>query len=280
MLKNVVLTAPFGPIKLTIERSGMSKSTSLTAMSPPKTLVILRASRMWAAGPFCSGTARRPHRIAGSGILVVQLFGALAVGDDALRAQEHHEDQNDAEQQEVVLRDVGLAEGGASESVADGVDPHVDLRQQIKVEALQEYRAQDHAVDVPHATEDDHAQHEDRDIEREGVREDVLYERGVESAREAPEDRPQRVGPQFSRDRIYTHRSGGGLVLAHRDPGPPKPRVPEAYVDVDRDQDQHQYRVVPRLQIQRPEPLPRVERVRQKLQTRRVYSFDAYGSVG
>src|ERR671916_3146657 len=105
MLKNVVLPAPFGPIRLTIECSGMSKSTSLTATRPPKTLVIPRASKMCRARsrpfPFSSGTSRPAHSISGSGIAVAQLFGALAVGYDALRSEDHHEDKEEAEQQEV-----------------------------------------------------------------------------------------------------------------------------------------------------------------------------------
>src|SRR3712207_4075382 len=165
MLKNVVLPAPFGPIRLTIERSGMSKSTSLTAIRPPKTLVIPRASRMLPARSFSSGTRRPPHRVAGARIPVVQLLGALAVGDDAFGAEDHHQDQDDAKQQEVVLRDVRLAESGATDGVADGVDPLVYLRKQIEVEPLQDDRAQDHAVDIPHAAEDDHTQYDDRDVE-------------------------------------------------------------------------------------------------------------------
>src|SRR5918997_1836638 len=260
MLKNVVLPAPFGPIRLTIERSGMSKSTSLTATKPPKTLVIPRASRMLSGCPFSSATGRSPERVADVATLpAVQLLGALAVGDDALRSEEHHEDKEEAEQQEVVLRDVRLGERGAPDGVADGVDPHVYLRQQVEVEALKDDRAEDDAVDVTHAPEDDHAQDQDRDVEREGVGEDVLYERAVEGARDAPEDRPQGVGPELRRDRVDAHCRGGGLVLAHRDPGPPQPRVPEAHVDVDRDQHDDQDRVVPRVQIQRTEALPRVE---------------------
>src|SRR3712207_6646474 len=111
MLKNVVLPAPFGPIRLTIECSGMSKSTSLTAMRPPKTLVIPRASRMWPSCPpplpFSSATGYAPERVARiAALAAVQLLGALAIGDDAFGAEEHHEDQDDAEKQEVVLRDV------------------------------------------------------------------------------------------------------------------------------------------------------------------------------
>src|SRR3712207_3833532 len=111
MLKNVVLPAPFGPIRLTIERSGMSKSTSLTAMRPPKTLVIPRASRMLATSrparsrlarspplPFSSATRRLPERVSLVATLpAVQFLCALTVGDDAFGPQEHHQDQDYAE---------------------------------------------------------------------------------------------------------------------------------------------------------------------------------------
>src|SRR5215211_222215 len=280
MLKNVVLPAPFGPIRLTIERSGMSKSTSLTATRPPKTLVIPLASRMFAF-PFSSATGSSPERVTDVATLAaVQLFGALAVGDDAFGTQDHHENKEEAEQQEVVLRDVRLGERGAPDGVADGVDPHVDLRQQVEVEALQDDGAEDHAVDVPHAAEDDHTQDQDRDVEREGVGEDVLYERTVEGARDAPEDRTKGVGPELRRHRVDAHGRGCGLVLADRDPGPPQPRVPQAYVHVDRDQHQNQDRVVPRVEVEGPETLPRIQRVRQELQAGRVNGLDAYGAVG
>src|SRR5918995_2239183 len=130
MLKNVVLPAPFGPMRLTMARSGMSKSTELTATSPPKTLVIPRASRILApplaaaafvAAPFAAfafGTfVSRSRRSCGVSLLfsgmgplsqgvapvaavattTVQLLGALAVGDNSLRPQEHHDDKDDAE---------------------------------------------------------------------------------------------------------------------------------------------------------------------------------------
>src|SRR5215216_913377 len=255
----------------------MSKSTSLTAMRPPKILVIPRASRVF---PFSSATGHTPERVTGvAAFPAAQLLGALAVGDDAFGPQEHHEDKEETEQQEVVLRDIRLAERGAPYGVADGVDPHVDLRQQVEVEALQDDGAEDHAVDVPHAAEDDHTQDQYRDVEREGVGEDVLYERAVEGARDAAEDRAKGVSPELRRNRVDAHRGGCGLVLANRDPGPPEPRVPEAHVDVDRDQDQNQDRVVPRVQVQRPEALPGVEGIRQELQPRRVYGLDANGAV-
>ena len=52
MLKNVVLPAPFGPIRLTIEPSGMAKSTLLTATRPPNRRVTCARDED-AAGSAC-----------------------------------------------------------------------------------------------------------------------------------------------------------------------------------------------------------------------------------
>src|ERR687896_516590 len=178
MLKKVVLPAPFGPIRLTMERSGMSKSTESTATRPPKTFVTFRASRILAGPSFPSGTGPSPNGVAARGVTLVQLLGPLAVGYYPFRPQEHH-------------------------------------------------------------------QYQDGDVEREARGEDVLYERPVVSACQAPEHGPHGVGPELGRHRVDTHRGGRRLVLAHGDPGAPQPGVPETYVHVDRDQDQNDYRVVP-----------------------------------
>src|SRR5687768_3607491 len=120
MLKNVVLPAPFGPIRLTMERSGMPKSTELTATRPPKTLVIPRASRMLAASMSLSDTGPFPR---GCSLLIVlvQLLGPLSVGDNPFRPQEHHHHQDDAEDEKIVLRDVCAREHFAPNRVAYSV---------------------------------------------------------------------------------------------------------------------------------------------------------------
>ena len=64
MLKNVVLPAPFGPIRLTIARSGMVKSRSFTARRPPNSLRTSRASSevpgLVLAHPRASSAPRSP----------------------------------------------------------------------------------------------------------------------------------------------------------------------------------------------------------------------------
>ena len=63
MLKNVVLPAPLGPMRLTIEPSGMSKSTLRTATRPPKRLVIaLARSTTWLASAAARGALAWPGR--------------------------------------------------------------------------------------------------------------------------------------------------------------------------------------------------------------------------
>src|ERR671917_400894 len=166
MLKNVVLPAPFGPIRLTIERSGMSKSTRFTA------------------------TNRSPHGVPTAGILVVQLLGALPVGDDALRPEEHHQDEHNAEDKETVLWDVHGGQRLVSDGLADRVHPSLYLRQKVKVGPLYNDGAQNDAVDVAHAAEDDHEQDKDGDVERETRRKYVLYKGPVESPREPTKSRP------------------------------------------------------------------------------------------
>src|ERR687889_1228261 len=280
MLKKVVLPAPFGPIRLTMERSGMSKSTESTATRPPKTFVTFRASRILAGPSFPSGTGPSPNGVAARGVTLVQLLGPLAVGYYPVRPQEHHQHQDDAEDEEVVLRDVCVRECLAPYSVAYGVYPLADLGQEGEIQALQGYGAQDHAVDAPHAAQDDHGEYQDGDVEREARRKDVLYERPVVSASQAPEHGPHGVGPELGRHRVDAHCGGRRLVLAHGDPGPPELGVPEAYVHVDRDENQDQDRVVPRVQVQRTEPLPGDHGIGKEREAWRVYGLDADGAVG
>src|SRR5215217_197183 len=90
---------------------------------------------------------------------------------------------------------------------------------------------------------------------------------------------PHGVGPELGRHRVDAHCSRR-LVLTDGDPGPPEPGVPEAYVHVDRDKHQNQNRVVPRVQVQRTEPLPGAHGFRQEWEAGRVYGLYADGAVG
>src|SRR4051812_9301294 len=111
MLKKVVLPAPLGPIRLTIEPRGTTKSTSLTATRPPNSL------RIW----FTSSSSPVPAAVLPEVVAVslmgdvverlvvdalVQLGRASRTGYQPLRPQEHHEHEDDPEDPELVLRHV------------------------------------------------------------------------------------------------------------------------------------------------------------------------------
>src|SRR5215470_6742951 len=89
-LKNVVFPAPLGPMIEAIRPSSSSKSTSFSAVRPPKRLQILRASTSAATSA------------------VPELAHAPAGGEDALLPEDHHEDQDEAEDHALVLRGLEL----------------------------------------------------------------------------------------------------------------------------------------------------------------------------
>src|SRR5918994_3907231 len=93
MLKNVVLPAPFGPIRLTIEPVGIVKSMSLTATRPPNSLRTSTACRISVisrlsvrvgglVGDVVERRVRRP---------LLELLLVPSLGDQARRSEEHHQ---------------------------------------------------------------------------------------------------------------------------------------------------------------------------------------------
>src|SRR6266849_1555511 len=157
MLKNVVFPAPFGPIKLTISPVGTVKSTSSTATRPPNSLRNICVS----SSTSCTCVLRVVQR------LVVHAFVELC-GDSRARNQplwpdKHHDNDDQSENAELVLRD-----RDARSQVL--VDLPADVRETLTVEIREETCAEDHAPDVSHPAENDHAQDEHRDLEEEVVR--------------------------------------------------------------------------------------------------------------
>ena len=106
----------------------------------------------------------------------------------------------------------------------------------------EERGADDHAPDVPHAAEDDHAEDEHRDVEEEVARERRALERRVVGAGDAAEERAARVRPRLRPHQRDSHRRGRGLVLADRDPGAAEARVLQPQRAEDREQEQHDRR--------------------------------------
>src|SRR6185436_9547681 len=156
MLKNVVLPAPFGPIRPTMRPVGIAKSTSFTAIRPPNTLRTRSAARMTSvaadvgnagSGSFGEGVAV----VTGSGVCVVvldvvlrlvvhplfELRLAARLREEALRPEEHDAEQDDPEDQERVLGDVEVRAEAVVHVRADGRQPEA-------VEVREEHRPDDH----------------------------------------------------------------------------------------------------------------------------------------
>src|SRR5919108_974998 len=93
MLKNVVLPAPFGPMRLTIEPSGMVKSTSFTATRPPNSLRTRSAVRRSVIARLAVGVGGLDGDVVVRRVrdAVLHLLAVPALGDEAGRPEEHHQ---------------------------------------------------------------------------------------------------------------------------------------------------------------------------------------------
>src|SRR5882762_7259652 len=128
MLKSVVLPAPFGPMIEEMPRS-TAKSTAWSAVRPPNRLVTPRASKRCTA-------------------LLRHLALAAAGREDSLRAVDHHQHEDDAEDHPLVLRRLELG-GQVGEAVAQHghagvlqlVEPEREALQHLKIEHRHHGRA-------------------------------------------------------------------------------------------------------------------------------------------
>src|SRR5262245_59135057 len=144
MLKNVVLPAPFGPIRLTIDPSGMVKSTSSTAVRPPNSLRSCSALR----SSFMRHVVQR--LVVDTGL---ELGFPPSAGYQAFGPEEQHYHEDDAEDPELVLRHLDVERQVR-------VEPGADVCQPLPVEVGEEGGAEHDAPDVSHPSQDDHAEDE------------------------------------------------------------------------------------------------------------------------
>src|SRR5262245_36133867 len=236
MLKNVVLPAPFGPMRLTIDPSGTAKSTSSTATRPPNSLRSAIASRRGSVMPLPLDVHQR--LVVHTGL---ELVLATLLGNEAARTEEHDCDDDHPVDPEVDERcvhapatdDLGRVRRVRVAREDLVVEARRDAREPLLVQVREERRTGDHAPDVPHPAEDDHAQDEDRDLEVEVVREDALLERAEPGAGDASEERPRRIRPGLGAHEGDAHRGCRDFVLADCDPRTTEARVthPEAAED-------------------------------------------------
>src|SRR6266853_862667 len=216
-----------------IRPSSSSKSTALRAVSPPNLFVTPRASR----------------RVAISGVRRLrELSCAAARGQDALRPEDHHQDEDEAEDHPLVLRRLELG-GQVGEAVAEDrsarvaklVDPQRETLEDLEVEHGDDSGAENGARYRAHATQDDHREDADRfhEGERLGIDEDLLgREEHADGSREGGAAGESEELHPHERD---SHRLGGGLVLPYRFPRAPDVRVLEPAVDKNRGADDEQH---------------------------------------
>src|SRR6187551_2911778 len=105
MLKKVVLPAPFGPIRLMIEPSGIVNSTSLTAIRPPNSLRTFSATRRSVIGRNPVGVAALVRHVVERRVrcALLDLLFMPAFGDEAGWPEQHHQDDDQAVDPELVL---------------------------------------------------------------------------------------------------------------------------------------------------------------------------------
>ena len=230
-LKNVVLPAPFGPMRLTIEPSGMTKSTFETATSPPNCFVTARASRtlLIARRPRSGRAPARPRPRSSSAACSSAFTRALGkrpsgrtsiITTSAIPKMSWRDRLTSMNWRSWLLI-----------ACADAVDEPRDPVEEHAVDEAEQETTGDDPADVAEAAEDDHAEDEDRDREVELLRRDDLQVAGPDRPGEAGEARAEREGEQLRRHQVHAHRRRGDLILAHRGPRPADARCAQSRGD-------------------------------------------------
>ena len=155
MLKNVVLPAPFGPIRLD-DRAARDDEVDVVAGHQAAELLAHAPSPRAGCRPHAR--ARVVERAAVDAEL--ELGPAAPAGNQALGPQQHHHDDDEAEDAVRVLRDIEVRAGDVVDVVAHRLEALV-------VQVREHGAAEADAPDVAHPAQDHHAQHGDRDVERE-----------------------------------------------------------------------------------------------------------------
>ena len=222
-------------------RAGSTRSTSLTAIRPPKRLVD--------AAHLENGRASRAARRGGHALAQPAGMASTRGGrrrlDGAPRSSTSGRprgrtrrparpsgrssitsDQPEAEEEPAPEREVDARRAAARRCVRPiQRTKKVICASRTRSKSVISIAAQDHALEAARAAEHDHAQQHDRDVELEGAGRDGLELGRVDGAGEAREGRAEREGQELGRDRVDAGAVGGRLVLADRHPGPAQARV-------------------------------------------------------
>src|SRR5438067_450206 len=227
-LNSVVLPAPFGPIKPWISPTSTWMVTSRSAMRPPNCLVTCSTSRSAIVGlpqrVRCLGSLR--HACAGHRHRSSQLDRASLARDEALWAEDHHDDQDGAEDEETIVlerRRPGSDELGNDDDRGG---------------------TEDRSADASHAAEDHSGEHEDRLEKCEAVGADVVHTSGGQHARRAGRRCTDRERQQLHPHRWHAHRGGRQLVFADRVPRATDARVVQTSDDPHHQDHEQEHHVV------------------------------------
>src|SRR5919198_382910 len=194
--------------------------------------------------------------------------------EDPLGAEDHHEDQDDAEDHALVLgrlelrRQVGeaIAEDGDT-GVLQLVEPERQALQHLEVEDGHDRGAEHGARNGAHPSEDHHGQDADRLEKRERLRVDEHLLGREHHAHDAREGGAAREGQELHPHERHPHRPRRQLVLADRLPGPADVRVLEPAVGEDDHDHDEQDEKVEVLAIGQPERRGRAGDRRDALRT-------------
>ena len=236
MLKNVVLPAPLGPIRLTIAAlrdgevhrvdrhepaEGLGDAARLQDLSRPRFAVwgLLRLAVLLRHGST-SGTAASSSSPPCSSSWRWRL-GMMPSGLRSIIST-----RMTPKMKKLYLGMVHVARGRVPKRVADGVYPRVHLRQEVEVRrpgGRWRPGSRRRCCPCPPRITMDRIRMEMLNAKLDGKM--FFMNARVERPGDPAEDRPEGVGPELGRHRVDAHRRGGGLVLANRDPRPPQPRV-------------------------------------------------------
>src|SRR5438105_13009014 len=258
-LNSVVLPAPLGPMIDAMPPSS-ANVTRCRAVRPPNVLVTSTASNIALIHvrggprhdpplPPMLGAPREARGAPRSHVrsLLAQLTLASSRREDALRAKDHHQDEDQAEDHPLVLRGLQLG-GQVREVVAEDrhagvlqlVEPERQSLEHLEVEHGDDGGADDGARDAAHAAQDDHRQHADRLEKRERLRvdEDLLgREHHAHHSRERCAGGERQ---EFGSHQWHAHRLGGQLVFANGFPRSTDMRVLQPAIHEDDDDDDEQ----------------------------------------
>src|SRR6266496_417976 len=197
ILKNVVLPAPFGPIRPLIEPRSITKSTLLTATKPPKRLVIPVASRTGAM--FSLRQLNILLNVESADIFALGgLFVGMQLGPTAdawhqtLGTHQHHDHQHHTEQHQPIIGGPKIGQRRAVRVRSDLLEQVGEPVQEEDIRRYDQQAADDHARDIAQAAQDHHTQDQHQLIELEAGWRDRAEVRAIERAAEAREGRAKR----------------------------------------------------------------------------------------